>query len=125
MNSRKSMAMGLILGLALLPPARATPPAIAQTEINYLLGSIESSGCEFYRNGSWYDSKMAEEHLRSKYELLAASARIKTAEDFIELAATKSSLSGRPYEIRCGGGLALTTNQWLHEVLVRYRSGDT
>jgi hypothetical protein len=125
MNRRQATVMSLILGLLLLPPARATPPAIAQTEINYLLASVESSGCQFYRNGSWYDSKMAQEHLRSKYELLAARAKINTAEDFIELAATKSSLSGRPYEIRCGGGMALTTNQWLHEVLVRYRAGDT
>jgi hypothetical protein len=69
MNSRKPTVMGLILSLGLLPPARATPPAIAQTGINYLLGSIESSGCEFYRNGSWYDSKRAEAHLRSKYKL--------------------------------------------------------
>ena len=111
-----------VLGLALLTVASAAPPAIAQTEINYLLGFVESSGCEFYRNGSWYDSKRAQAHLRDKYQMLAASDQINTAEDFIEKAATKSSLSGRPYQIRCGGGEAVTSNQWLRDVLTRYRA---
>jgi hypothetical protein len=114
--------LGLLLGLALPSVASAAPPAIAQTEINYLLGFIESSGCEFYRNGSWYDSKRAQAHLRDKYEVLAAADQISTAEDFIEKAATKSSLSGRPYQVRCGGGEAVTSNQWLRDVLTRYRA---
>ena len=111
-----------MLGLALLTVASAAPPAITQTEINYLLGFIESSGCEFYRNGSWYDSKRAQAHLRGKYEILAGADQISTAEDFIEKAATKSSLSGRPYQVRCGGGEAVTSNQWLRDVLTRYRT---
>jgi len=90
-------------GLALLSVASAEPPTIAKTEVNYPLGFIESSGCEFYRNGTWYDSKRAQAHLRDKYELLAAADRISTAEDFIEKAATKSGLSGRPYQVRCRG----------------------
>ena len=91
-------------------------------KINYLLRFIESSDCEFYRNGSWYDSKRAQAHLRDKYQMLAAADQISTAEDFIEKAATKSSLSGRPYEVRCGGGEALTSNQWLRKALARYRT---
>jgi hypothetical protein len=114
--------LGPVLGLALLTVASAAPPAIAQTEINYLLGFVESSGCEFYRNGSWYDSKRAQAHLRDKYEMLAAADKINTAEDFIEKAATKSSLSGRSYQVRCGGGEAVTSNQWLRDVLTRYRA---
>ena len=112
-----------MLGLVFLTVASAAPPTIAQTEINYLLGSIESSGCEFYRNGSWYDSKRAQAHLRGKYEILAAADQISTAEDFIEKAATESSLSGRPYQVRCGGGEAVTSNQWLRDTLARYRAG--
>ena len=122
MTYRLSTVLGVLLGLTLLPIARAAPPAVAQTEINYLLESIDRSGCEFYRNGTWYDSKKAQAHLRYKYEMLAAHDQIKTAEDFIGKAATKSSLSGRPYEIRCSGGEAVTTTQWLHDVLARYRA---
>jgi Family of unknown function (DUF5329) len=122
MSGRSPVILGLVLGLALMSAARAAPPATVQTEINYLLGFIKSSGCEFFRNGSWYDSKQAEAHLRSKYGILAVGAGIATAEDFIEQAATKSSLSGQPYQVRCGGNDAVTSNQWLHDVLARYRA---
>ena len=122
MNGRSSAVLGLVLGLALLPVARAAAPAIAQTEINYLLEFVGNSGCEFFRNGSWYDAKKAEAHLRYKYEMLAARDRINTAEEFIEQAATKSSLSGQPYQVRCGGLDAATSEQWLRAVLARYRA---
>jgi len=122
MNARAPWGLGLALGLALLPVARAAPAAIAQTEINYLLGFIGRSGCEFYRNGSWYDSKRAQTHLRHKYEMLAAKGQIDTAEDFIEKAATQSGLSGQPYQVRCRGGEAVTSNQWLRDALARYRT---
>jgi hypothetical protein len=39
-----------------------------------------------------------------KYETLAARNRIKTAEEFIENAATRSSVSGLNYQVRCSGG---------------------
>src|SRR6202790_5558832 len=120
--------MGLALALSGgCPTADAAPPTIVQTEIakteiNYLLGFVEQSGCQFYRNGSWYDSKKAEAHLREKYDYLAVKGLINSAEDFIEQAATKSSLSGKAYEIKCGSDPVMTTNQWLREALARYRS---
>jgi hypothetical protein len=121
-NSRLSAVLCLVLGLALAPVARAAPTAIAQTEINYLIGFVENSACEFFRNGSWYDAKKAAAHLRDKYEILATGGRIQTAEDFIEEAATRSSLSGQPYQVRCGGDKAVTTNHWLRDILARYRA---
>jgi len=122
MNGPLSAVLCLVLGLALAPDVRAAAPAIAQTEINYLLGFIENSSCEFFRNGSWYDAKKAAAHLRDKYQILATGDRIQTAEDFIEQAATKSSLSGQPYQVRCSGDKAVTTNQWLRDLLARYRT---
>ena len=121
MNIRSTAVLGLLLGLSFLPVAQASPPDSAQVEINYLLGFIEVSGCQFYRNGSWYDSKKAQAHLRNKYEALASRNLIKTAEDFIDLGASESSMSGRPYEIRCGECKSVTTGPWLHDVLTRYR----
>jgi predicted methyltransferase len=106
----------------LLPAVRAAPPAIAQTEINYLLGFIARSDCAFYRNGSWYDSKKAQAHLRSKYDILALRNQIDTAEDFIEKAATKSSLSDQAYKVRCPGGVAVTTDHRLLDELTGYAS---
>jgi hypothetical protein len=116
------LILGLVLALCGCPAADAAPPAIVQTEINYLLGFVERSGCQFYRNGSWYDSKQAEAHLRDKYDFLAAKGLVNSAEDFIERAATKSSLSSKAYAIKCGTGPVVTTNQWLRQALAGYRS---
>jgi hypothetical protein len=114
--------LSLVFALSSSPAADLAPPAIVHAEINYLLGFIEQSGCQFYRNGSWYDSKKAQAHLREKYQFLAAKGLIKSAEDFIVQAATGSSLSGRAYAIKCGSGPVMTTNQWLREALARFRS---
>ena len=48
-------------------PARAEPSASAPEDIQYLLDAIGRSGCEFYRNGSWYAAADARSHLASKY----------------------------------------------------------
>jgi Family of unknown function (DUF5329) len=120
-NRNLPAVWGVVLGLVLGAASHAAPPAVAQTEINYLLGYIECSGCEFYHNGIWYDSKTAQAHIRSKYEFLAGRGEIDTAEDFIEIAATQSSLSGQPYKVRCHDGVVVTTNLWLHVALTGYR----
>ena len=121
MNRLSQTILGLVVAVVLLQAARAAPPATAEAEINYLLQFVETSGCEFYRNGSWFDAARAQAHLRDKYELLAKGDRISTAEDFIEQAATKSSLSGQAYKVRCGGGEPVTTTQWLRAALAALR----
>jgi hypothetical protein len=120
MNSTIAV-LGMVVSLSFLPPVRARPQDPAQGEIDFLLQYIEVSGCEFYRNGTWHDSVRARAHLSAKYDYLAARNSIKTAEDFIDKAATKSSLSGRAYEVRCGACTTATTSEWLKAVLARYR----
>lgn len=122
MNLRFTMGSVLMLGLLLVPVARAEPPASVQIEVNFLLGYLEGSRCEFYRNGTWHDSKAAQAHLRGKYRYLVASNLVNTTEQFIERAATESSLSGRPYEVRCNGGATVTSSQWLRDELARFRT---
>jgi Family of unknown function (DUF5329) len=104
------------------PAARPAPLASAVDEINYLLDFVDRSGCKFYRNGSWYDSHRAQSHLREKYNYLAARERIKSAEDFIDQAATRSSLSGEEYQIQCEAGPTVPANRWLRTALIDYRS---
>ena len=106
----------------LLQPAVAAPPAAVQTEIDYLLTSVEKSGCEFYRNGRWYGPGKAESHLRQKYDWLVTRDRIHSTEEFIELAATSSSLSGKPYKVRCGSAESVASSEWLGNLLRAYRS---
>jgi hypothetical protein len=104
-----------------LQAARAAPPPAAEIEINHLLGLIENSGCEFFRNGTWYDAQRAAAHLRGKYQALAASGQIETAQDFIDKAASSSSMTGQAYLIRCGTAATMTTRQWFSAALARYR----
>ena len=112
----------VILSAIPLTVAKAQPPPNVQTEIEYLLQYIETSGCSFYRNGTWYDGAHAGAHLRTKYDYLASRDNISTAEDFIDKAATKSSVSGKPYKIRCADGLEVESGPRLRQVLAQYRS---
>jgi hypothetical protein len=116
------MGSVLMLGLLSVPVARADPPTSVQIEVNFLLGYLEGSRCEFYRNGTWHDSKAAQAHLRDKYKYLAARNLVNTTEQFIERAATESSLSGQPYEVKCNGGAAVTSSRWLRDELARFRT---
>lgn len=121
MNIRLTMAWLPMLGLVAAPVARAEPPASVQAEVGFLLRYVETSGCEFYRNGTWHDSKAAQVHLRDKYEYLAASNLVNTTEAFIERAATESSLSGQAYEVKCSGRATTSSNKWLRDELARFR----
>lgn len=111
----------LAIGVLMFATASALPAPAAQAEIDYLLSAMASSNCEFYRNGSWYDSKSAADHLATKYKYLAARDLVQSAEEFIEKGATRSSLSGRDYAVRCDGGAAVASSQWLLILLARYR----
>jgi hypothetical protein len=122
MNLRLATGMLLLLGLLLVPAARAEPPKIVQMEINFLLGYVEGSGCQFYRNGTWYDSRAAQAHLRDKYNYLASMNLIGSCEDFIDRAATESSFSGQPYAVRCSGGATMKSSVWLRDELARFRT---
>jgi len=110
-----------VLGLLWVPVVYAEPPVNVQVEVDFLLGYVEGSGCDFYRNGTWHDPKTAQAHLRDKYRYLAARNLINTTEDFIEKVATQSSLTGQPYKVRCRDGATVTSNQWLHAELARFR----
>jgi hypothetical protein len=115
-------ASSVAVGVLIFATASALPSPAAQAEIDYLLSAVANSQCEFYRNGSWYDPKSAAGHLATKYKYLAARDLVQSAEDFIEKAATRSSLSGRDYAIRCGGGgAAVASSRWLLILLARYR----
>jgi len=110
------------LSLALAAPvlARAETPPGVREDVVHLLAFIEKSGCSFYRNGSWSDAKAAEAHVRMKYDYLSDRNEINTARDFIEKAASASSLSGSPYQVKCPGGSPILSRAWLSEELARH-----
>jgi hypothetical protein len=100
-------------------PAQAAAPEDSAAAITYLLDYAAKSDCTFIRNGKEYDGQRAAEHLKTKLDYYRKD--IKTAEDFIRLAATKSQLSGQPYLIRTKAGEELRCDTWLSGVLAEYR----
>jgi hypothetical protein len=96
-------------------------PALAHSmteEIDHLLGFIAASPCAFIRNDVEYDGAHAVAHIQDKYDYY--KSEIRSAEDFIRLAASKSMASGRPYLVRCN---ATTTPaaDWLNKELATFR----
>ena len=92
--------------------------ALEQT-VQYLMDHVARSELTFIRNSKKYTSSEAAEHMRTKYEYF--KAKIKTADDFIELAGSKSLLSGKPYLIIDEQGQEIPSGEWLRGVLADYR----
>jgi hypothetical protein len=90
--------------------------------INHLLTYLEASNCRFIRNGEEYDSKSAVGHIRKKYDHFRNE--IHTPEDFIELCATKSLMSGRPYLVKCKDSDEILCAEWLRKELKNYRKAS-
>jgi len=104
------------------PSVFAQQDARARDEIGHLLSYLGQSGCQFNRNGSWYDAAAARDHLREKYDYLQKRDLAPTAQAFIERAAAKSSMSGQAYQVRCGNGQPVPSARWLGAELERYRA---
>lgn len=103
----------LALALALAPGVvGAAPSADARREIGQLIASLDGSQCQFQRNGSWYGPADARSHLQRKYDYLLKKDMVDTAEQFIERAASQSSMSGKAYRIRCPGQPEQTAAAW-------------
>lgn len=116
----------LILTLLLLLPSLALagePSLAARQEIAHLINYLNGSGCQFNRNGTWYGASEAANHLNLKYSYLLKKGRISSAEDFIARAASESSMSSKPYQIKCGANPAIQSGPWLKSELVKYRKG--
>ena len=102
--------------------ASAAPTAKAQREVDGLIAALGDSGCEFDRNGTWHDAKTARAHLQKKYEYLRKRGMADTAESFIERGASKSSMSGKPYRVRCPGKAVDTAAHWFEQRLRTLRA---
>ncbi len=98
--------------------AGASHAATPSVEIDHLLGFIAASPCAFIRNDTAYSGAEAVAHIKDKYAHFRD--RIATAEDFIDLAASKSLMSGQPYLVRCGAAPELA-GDWLRQELAAFR----
>ena len=108
----KTLLLLIVMGLqaAAIPMPR---------EIEHLLQYLSDSGCQYVRNGTEHSAQDAVAHIRKKARYFADD--IDSTERFIELSASKSTLSGKSYSIRCPGQPEQSSNAWLNAELKRYR----
>jgi hypothetical protein len=116
---RRWVGHGLIILMTFMVPCMAVAnPDNTDREIRHLLAYIAGAECRFIRNGKEYGPEEARKHIQKKYEY--ARSRIKTTEDFIRGVASKSSMSGKPYKVRCNDQTMLCAD-WLGAELKRLR----
>lgn len=107
----------ILVVLLLFIAVRGYADDFSETDkINYLIASVEGlQGATFIRNGSEHDARTASSHLRRK--LKAMGDKVKTAEDFISLCASKSSMTGKPYLIRLADGSIIKSELFFNDKL--------
>lgn len=92
-------------------------PVLSEAQkIEALIALVEHlRGAVFIRNGTEHDAAKAAGHLRRKLDY--AGKRVKTAEQFIKLLATGSSMTGKPYRIRFADGQSVESAAYFREQL--------
>ena len=119
------MRRWLIGVFVLLTICNAVPAHGAESleqTIAFLLHRIETADATFIRNGQAHTPQEAVGHVRAKYEHF--KGQIKTPEDFIRLAATKSLLTGQPYLVRTRDGKEMPLSTWLSNALREQRENE-
>jgi hypothetical protein len=122
MKSKQSLFF-IIFSILLLSVrlGQAQPvPSVQELErtIQYLIDRVAKSECTFIRNEKQYGAKEAAEHIKAKAKYY--KNEIKTAEDFIQLAGTKSLISGDDYYVRTKEGKEMRCADWLKKILDDY-----
>lgn len=92
-----------------------------QEETAYLLDAVANSGCIFDRNGKRHQPAEAVRHIQRKADYF--EDEIDSAERFIELSASRSTMSRKPYYIECPGEPRVESSEWLLRKLSDYRQG--
>ena len=114
----------LTLSLMLLMSDACADVSPEQTpEVEHLLEFVRQSDCIMVRNGSEHIGEKAVSHIQKKYDYFRDD--INSTEKFIEYSATKSTMSGKYYMVRCPGREEMRTQQWLLEELDVFRKKST
>ncbi|MCZ6663699.1 MAG: DUF5329 domain-containing protein [Gammaproteobacteria bacterium] len=111
----------LVIVLSCSSSLAADVDAKTQAEIAHLFDQMQQSNCQFARNGSWYSAAEAVHHIDKKYQYLLKRTAVRSTENFIERAASRSSISGQPYRVKCGGSAAIESAEWFQAELDVFR----
>ena len=106
-----------LTGCASLLEAQATgrpAPADIDASIRCLIDVVAASEYAFLRNSRRYSGVQAAQHLQRKYAHFRE--QIHTVDDFIALAASRSLLTGKPYQVVDTAGAITPTSRWLQQV---------
>lgn len=117
----KPLLLSLLLCASGVAAAQQAPSAQTGREVEQLFVALKQSGCTFYRNGSWHEADEAGAHLRRKYDYLLKKGHVASTEAFIDLAASKSSMSGKPYLVKCGSAAPMQSKLWFNGKLRELR----
>lgn len=120
---QKVSLLAILAGLfccMLVTASNAGPTETTDKAIQHLLEYVARSDLTFVRNSGRYTALEASGHMQKKYTHFRDE--IATAEQFIELCASRSLLSGKPYLVIDGHGETLTTSEWLTAELKTYRN---
>ena len=93
-----------------------------QKKIDALIEYVRTLKGVFIRNGVEYTPQEAADHLRDK--LSYAGDGIKTARDFIENVASRSSVTGEVYQVKLSDGSIRNVGDVLNEKLIEIETGN-
>ena len=114
-----AIALFPLFALLLIESPGADVPDAERHEVQHLLDYLRASDCAMERNGEQHSSEDAYAHVKKKYDYFRDD--IKTPKEFIDYAATKSTMSGKYYRVICPGDPPVRTRDWLLDELRRYR----
>jgi Family of unknown function (DUF5329) len=117
-ENMKNIMVAAFVILALFAGVASAQDNIEKKKIDFLISSVENlKGAVFIRNGEEHNGKEAADHLRMK---LQHALMVETADDFIRLCASQSSITGKPYMIRLPDGKTIKSEEYFREKLKEY-----
>ena len=116
---KRLFLLSIVLLLITAGASSDVPPEQA-AEVEHLINYLADSNCRMVRNGRAHSAKDGAKHMQRKYKYFRDE--ISSTEEFIEFAGTKSTRSGRLYEVLCIGQEREFSRDWLLVELKVYRN---
>ncbi|MBI1903245.1 MAG: DUF5329 family protein [Planctomycetia bacterium] len=91
-----------------------------QDKIDALLAHVAASKDTFVREGVEHTGAEAAEHLRKKYA--SGGQKIETLDEFIDKIASRSSLTGKPYQVKLADGTVVEASKWLRDAAAKSKA---
>ncbi len=111
----------LLVILVFSSMALADDASKTDTEIKFIMDHVKNSSFIFIRNGKEHSAEDAYKHMMKKYKYF--KDKINSAEKFIELTLTKSTMTGEKYKIKLSESKIILSQDYFLEKLKLFRAG--